>query len=99
MIDEEKAIVIDNFQSNKGVTHFQKFRSQSGDEVTLDISLKITVKSAQLILAHDDNGAILITKDDGKFVRSFVTPFPLNDGKWVAFGNTLWGTCTRSPFN
>jgi hypothetical protein len=64
-----------------------------------DLSMKITIKNEKVLVANDTMSAFVMTKHDGKFVRSNVMPFPLPNGDYAALGNTLWGSCARSPFN
>lgn len=105
MIDEDAGFVIYNFQYHKGSGPLRKFRMEGplleGEprEITLDVSMKITVSNDWFILANDNNGAFVITKHDGRFAHSFVTPLSTNDGIWITFGNTHLGTCGRSPFD
>lgn len=94
MIDEDQGIVIYNYQL---IGHDHKREIQK--DTFIDISMKISINDSNFILANDSSGAFVITKHDGRFVHSFVMPIPTKDGNWVAFGNTHWGMCSKSPFD
>ena len=106
MIDEKEGIVIYHFQYLTGPGPLQKFQYKgplpkgvtSKDEF-IDVSMKITINTENFILANDESSAFIITKHDGRFVKAFVTPVPMGDGEWFAFGNTHEGTCVKSPFD
>lgn len=95
MIDEYRGIVVYHFGGNLNPIVIS---SAGGIKNYIDLSMKININDDKFLVASDDNGAIVITKHDGKFVNSFVSPVPLPDGNWFAFGNTLWGTCAKNPF-
>ena len=105
MIDEDDGIVIYHFQYHKGSGPLRKLQLESPlpegvpREKIIDVSMKITMNNDNFIMANDHSGAFVITKHDGRFVYSFVTPVPTKDGNWFAFGNTHWGTCVKSPFD
>jgi len=98
MIDEYRGIVIYHFNYTGGnLNPIRVYHSDTGNQY-IDLSMKISKKSDDFIVANNDDGAIVITKSDGKFVNAYVSPVPLLDGNWFAFGNTIWGTCAKSPF-
>ena len=97
MIDEDVGIVVFDFSEKVG---FKVPAESDGCKgCYLDLAMKITLKNEKLLLANDIQSAFAMTKHDGKFVRSSVTPVPLPDGNYAVLGNTLWGTCAKSPFN
>jgi hypothetical protein len=97
LIDEDEGIVVYNFREKLGV----KLTVQREDckDCYVDLSMKITIKNEKVLVANSDTSVFVMTKHDGKFVHSFVTPFPLPDGNYTALGNTLLGTCAKTPFN
>ncbi len=106
MIDEDEEIVIYHFQFFTGRGSLQNFRVEgplpegvTSRDMLIDRSMKITINTKNVIQANDASGALIITKHDGRFVYAFVTPILTKDGNWVPFGNTLRGTCTKSPFD
>lgn len=115
MIDADAKIVIYDYQNFKDQPNFKEkfyfkgkdqprpvleFKLDDGQTVYGDISMNITTNDKQRVQANDDSGAVLITKHDGRFARSWVIPVPAKSGKdFVAFGNTHLGTCSRSPFD
>lgn len=96
MVDESRGIVVYNFHL-PSIREFNPIRKIGNNYI--DLSMKITLHNDAVIQASDTNGVFAITKSDGKFVYSFVSPFPLNNGEWLAFGNTHRGKCARSAFD
>ncbi|WP_316978870.1 hypothetical protein [Shumkonia mesophila] len=94
MIDENIGIVIYNYQLVG-----DNYNREINKDTFIDLSMKISINDSKFMLANNSSGAFVITKHDGRFVHAFVTPIPAKDGNWVAFGNTHWGTCARSPFD
>jgi len=97
LIDEDAGIVVYDFNEKVGF----KVAVQSEDckGCYIDLSMKITLRNEKVLLANSTTSAFVMTKHDGKFVRSDVTPLPLPNGDYAALGNTIWGPCTKSPFN
>lgn len=97
LIDEDAGIVVYNYNEKTGT----KLATPSEDckGCYVDLTMKITMKNEKALLANDTTSAFVMTKRDGKFVHSFVSLLPLPDGNFLAFGNTLWGTCAKSPFD
>jgi hypothetical protein len=97
LIDEDAGIVVYDFNEKFGVK--LKLESKDCNGCYADLSMKITMKNEKVLVANNTTSAFVMTKHDGKFVHSFVTPLPLPDGNYAALGNTLWGACAKSPFN
>src|SRR5258708_4316902 len=85
LIDEEAGTVVYNFNEKLGVGLIMLHEGCKGCYVNL--SLKITTKNEKVLVANDPASVFVMTKHDGKFVHSFVAPFPLPDGDFLAFGN------------
>lgn len=96
MVDEQRGIVIYNFQmpASNDLNPIRKI-----NENYIDMSMKIVSTSDNIITATDLNGILAINKRDGKFVHSYVTSIPTKNGSLVSVPNTHSGTCAKSPFN
>jgi hypothetical protein len=97
MIDEDAGIVVFDFNEKVGVKLLMESENCKG--CYADLSMKITLKNEKLLLANNNYSAFAMTKHDGKFVKSSVMPVPLPNGDFAVLGDTLWGTCSKGPFN
>jgi hypothetical protein len=97
MIDEEKGIVIYNYQWVG--PNPKKQVNVDGRHGTIDQSMKVTANNSKFLVASSFNGTFVITKEDARFAYAYAMPFPSNAGNWIALGNTHMGSCVKSPFN
>jgi hypothetical protein len=94
VIDEEKKFVIYNSQ----LTGTNPLR-QVGEGQYVDLSMKISLNNAKLLMANDVSGSFLMTKSDGHFVHAWVVPIETKAGAYIPFANIHSGTCAKGPFD